>query len=89
MIERIINCLRNDYDGFIVVGIAVLAGLFMVIYHKYEKEEERDKNTRPSIVDIHFAGKLYGIFSVFIILCAIYLFFRFAGVLPNQLSSHP
>ncbi len=86
MIERIIKCLQNDYDVFIVVGIVFLAGLFMIIYHKYEEKQVLDKS-HPSIDDTHFAGGLYGIFSVIIILCAIYLFFRFAGVLANPFSS--
>ena len=57
MVERIVNCLQNDYDVFIVVGIAFLAGLFMIIYHKYEEKQVLDKS-HPSIINMKSHGMM-------------------------------
>ena len=89
MIERIINCLQNDYDAFIVVGIIVLSVLVMLFYHKYEElrnDDEKDKTL------MNLGGRLqsayfYGAFLSIIIMCLFYLYYRMTGEIPNLFSS--
>ena len=90
MIERIINCLQNDYDVFIVVGIIVLSILVMLFYHKYEEprnDDDKDK-TRMNLVGRLQSSYFYGAFLSIIIICLFYLYYRIAGEIPNLFSSN-
>ena len=85
MIKRIINCLCNDYDVFIAVGIIALSVLVMAFYHKYEASRNDD--------EMKWKGRLqssyfYGAFISVIIMCLFYLYYRMTGEIQNLLTSH-
>lgn len=91
MIERIVNCFRNDYDVFIVILIILISVKSLNLYHKHEtkNDKERAANLTKPFKDIISSIRFDAIFINILMICGFYLFFRFAGVLPNQLSSHP
>ena len=89
MIERIINCLRKDYDVFVGILIILISVNSLILYHKHEtkKDKERAANSTKPFKDIISSIRFDAIFINILMICGFYLFFRFAGVLPSQFSS--
>ena len=88
MAERVLNCLQNDYDVYIVAGFASLCVLIIVLYYKYGDKRHTDPTNRKhfTVRETIPSSGLYASFITIIMLCLIYLICRMIGVLPNQLS---